>query len=87
MLGPGSIGIFHVNDYPAIDRGKIADQDRVFPGDGVAPLADVLRTLRQIGYTGHLSLELFNREYWRRDPHEVARTGLEKLRAAVKAVN
>jgi sugar phosphate isomerase/epimerase len=50
----------------------------------VAPLGDVFKTLREIGYRGYLSLELFNRDYWKRDPHEVARTGLEKLKAAVK---
>jgi 2-keto-myo-inositol isomerase len=85
LLSASAIGIFHVNDYPRIDRPKIVDQDRVFPGDGVAPLGDMLRTLREIGYRGYLSLELFNHDYWKRDPHEVARTGLEKLKAAVRA--
>lgn len=84
LLGPSAIGVFHVNDYPRIDRPKIIDQDRVFPGDGVAPLDDVFKTLKEIGYRGYLSLELFNHDYWKRDPHEVARTGLEKLKAAVK---
>ena len=30
-----------------------------------------------------LSLELFNREYWQQDPLTVAKTGLEKTKAAV----
>jgi sugar phosphate isomerase/epimerase len=85
LCGPHTIGIFHVNDYPKIDRPKITDQDRVYPGDGVAPLGDVFKTLREVGYHGYLSLELFNHGYWKRDPHEVAKTGLEKLKAAVKA--
>jgi sugar phosphate isomerase/epimerase len=85
MLGPHSVGIFHMNDYPAIDRPKIADADRVYPGDGVAPLADVIRTLNDIGYRGDLSLELFNRDYWKQDPHTVAKTGLQKMRAVVKS--
>jgi 2-keto-myo-inositol isomerase len=60
-----SIGIFHVNDYPKDkDRGAIKDADRVFPGDGVAPLKDVFKTLRDIGYRGMVSLELFNPEYY-----------------------
>lgn len=83
VLGPGSVGIFHLNDYPAIDRAKIVDQDRVFPGDGVAPLGDVFRTLKAVGYRGFVSLELFNREYWKRDPHEVAKEGLRKLKDQV----
>lgn len=76
----------HCNDYPAVPpRGSITDAARVYPGDGVAPLPQILRTLRLIGYRGVLSLELFNREYWKQDPKVVAKTGLEKMRAAVKA--
>jgi sugar phosphate isomerase/epimerase len=81
LLSGPAVGIFHVNDYPPIDRAKIVDQDRVYPGDGVAPLADVFKSLRAIGYAGHLSLELFNRTYWQQDPLSVAKTGLEKLKA------
>jgi sugar phosphate isomerase/epimerase len=86
LLQGNAIGIFHVNDYPKDkDRTAIKDADRVFPGDGVAPLGLVFRTLRDIGYRGMVSLELFNPEYYKRDAFEVVRTGLEKTRAAVKA--
>jgi len=86
ILQGKAIGIFHVNDYPKDkDRKSIKDADRVYPGDGVAPLADVFRTLRDVGYRGMLSLELFNPEYYKQDATEVAKTGLEKTRAAVKA--
>lgn len=84
LLAANAIGIFHVNDYPAIDRSRIVDADRVYPGDGTAPLADILKTLRQTGYRQALSLELFNRDYWKQDPALVARTGLDKLRAIVE---
>ena len=36
---------------------------RIYPGDGVAPLGQILRDLRDNGFRGYLSLELFNREY------------------------
>jgi 2-keto-myo-inositol isomerase len=85
LLGPQTIGIFHVNDYPKKDRGTIIDQDRVYPGDGVAPLGDVFKALKAVGYRGYLSLELFNHTYWKQDPHAVAKTGLEKLKASVRA--
>jgi 2-keto-myo-inositol isomerase len=81
MLSAAAIGIFHVNDYPKIDRAKINDADRVYPGDGVAPLKAVFATLKKVGYRGFLSLELFNREYWMADPNAVAKTGLTKLKA------
>jgi sugar phosphate isomerase/epimerase len=86
MLRGKTIGIFHVNDYPKDkDRSVIKDADRVYPGDGVAPLKDVFRTLRDIGYRGMLSLELFNPQYYKQDAFEVVNTGLAKTRAAVKA--
>ena len=76
---------FHVNDYPYIPRETVTDGDRVFPGDGVAPLTPIFRYLRDGGFNGHLSLELFNTEYERTmDPLTIARTGLDKLRACVR---
>jgi len=82
LLGPTAIGIFHVNDYPRIDRDKIVDADRVYPGDGIAPMKEIFATLKAMNYRGFLSLELFNKSYWKQDPHLVAKTGLEKLKAA-----
>jgi sugar phosphate isomerase/epimerase len=74
-----------MNDYPAQPpRAEITDAHRVYPGDGVAPLRELLRDLRRIGFRGALSLELFNREYWTQDALAVARTGLEKMRAVVR---
>ncbi len=85
LVSGAAIGIFHVNDYPKIERGTIRDQDRVYPGDGVAPLKELFATLTAIGYAGYLSLELFNRDYWKQDPNEVATTGLTKLKALLVA--
>lgn len=85
LLNGTAIHVFHVNDYPATPpRDMITDADRVYPGDGIAPLDAVFRHLREIGYTGVLSLELFNRDYWKQDALSVARTGLQKVRAAVQ---
>ncbi len=82
MFSSQALHTFHVNDYPADPpREAITDVDRVFPGDGIAPLAALLGDLRAIGYRGVLSLELFNQDYWKRDALDVARTGLAKMRA------
>jgi sugar phosphate isomerase/epimerase len=84
LLGGESMHVLHMNDYPAEPpRATISDEHRVYPGEGVAPLKTLLRDLRRIGFRGVLSLELFNREYWKRDALAVARTGLEKMRAVV----
>jgi 2-keto-myo-inositol isomerase len=84
-LNGATMHVFHVNDYPAAPpRETITDADRVYPGDGVAPLDRLFRDLRDIGYRGTLSLELFNETYYRQDALTVAKTGLEKTRAAVR---
>ncbi|MFL5339166.1 MAG: sugar phosphate isomerase/epimerase family protein [Gemmataceae bacterium] len=86
LLGRATMFNFHMNDYPAVPpRQQITDAHRVYPGDGVAPLKELLRDLIQIGYAGILSLELFNRDYWKQDAMLVAKTGLEKMKAIVAA--
>jgi 2-keto-myo-inositol isomerase len=85
LLSGNAVGIFHVNDYPKIARDKINDADRVYPGDGIAPLKEVFAALRKSGYAGYVSLELFNRDYWKQDPNEVAKTGLAKTKAVAQA--
>jgi sugar phosphate isomerase/epimerase len=85
LLSSEAVGLFHVNDYPAIAPSEITDADRVYPGDGVAPLGEALRLLHRIGYQGALSLELFNPSYWQQEPLLVAKTGLVKLKAVVDA--
>ncbi len=76
--------VLHVNDYPNLPRETINDSDRVYPGDGVAPLDSFFKDLKAIGFRGYLSLELFNAEYYKQDPLHVAKTGLQKTRAAVQ---
>jgi sugar phosphate isomerase/epimerase len=84
LLGPRALLAFHLNDYPANPpRSEIKDEHRVYPGDGIAPITELLRTFLEIGASPALSLELFNKSYWERPAAEVARTGLEKMRAAV----
>jgi 2-keto-myo-inositol isomerase len=85
LLSKDALHVLHFNDYPADPpRAAIADASRVYPGDGVAPLGDTVRDLRHIGFGGVLSLELFNRSYWKQDPLVVARTGLAKMRTVVR---
>ena len=83
MLNGKSIEVMHMNDYPNIDRAKISDADRVYPGDGDAPLNQILDYLAEAGFAGAFSLELFNRDYWKRDAFEVAKTGLAKMQQTI----
>lgn len=87
MINGGLIDVFHMNDYTA-DKGREeqGDADRVFPGDGSAPLPQILTDLEHLGGEKVLSLELFNRAYWEMDPLEVARTGLAKMKSIVHEI-
>jgi sugar phosphate isomerase/epimerase len=80
-LHPEQIAISHFNDCPAAPAANmLCDEDRVLPGDGVVDLHAWCAHLTAIGYRGYLSLELFRDDLWQRDPFEVARIGLERMR-------
>ena len=84
LLGPAAVPVLHLNDYHAdVPREKVDDSARVYPGDGGAPLTDILRLLHGTGGAKVLSLELFNRKYWAEDALAVAKTGLARMKAAV----
>ncbi len=75
------ISHYHIDDAssskPALSQ---TDPDRVMPGDGQIDLESEIKTLREIGYEGTVSLELFNADWWERDPAETLRIGLERMR-------
>ncbi len=84
LLSPASFHVIHMNDYPDHPaRESITDAQRVYPGDGIAPLTPLLRDLAARGFRVALSLEVFNRDYWKLDAAEVAKTGLAKLKQSV----
>jgi sugar phosphate isomerase/epimerase len=81
MLDGNVIDVFHLNDFTdQIPRLDQQDKDRVFPGDGVAPLHEVANIFKKMGGTKILSLELFNPTYYEMDAFVVAKTGLEKMK-------
>jgi 2-keto-myo-inositol isomerase len=85
LIDGAALPVLHINDYPADPpRDKIGDEHRVFPGDGIAPLDSILKQLASTGANTALSLELFNRDYWKRDVNDVLKTGLEKMKSAVE---
>ena len=86
QINGASLHVIHLNDYPqAADSSTLNDGHRIYPGDGAAPLRQVLRDLRDNGFRGYLSLELFNRDYWARSADENLKTAMEKIRAAVRS--
>ena len=84
LFSDAALQVFHINDYPSEpSRENMNDSHRVYPGDGIAPLTDILRMLGGERRSVTLSLELFNPDYWKQDPLEVAKTGLAKMKSEV----
>jgi sugar phosphate isomerase/epimerase len=84
LLGPNALQNYHMNDYPADPpQDLIKDAHRVFPGDGIGPVVEVIQSFRAVGATPVLSLELFNETYWKMPALECAKVGLEKMREVV----
>ncbi len=72
--------VWHYNDAPKEpERFKQRDGDRVYPGDGVLPLPQLLRDLWAQGFRGPLSLEMFKRSEWKKPAAEVAKIAMEKM--------
>ncbi len=87
LVRGSAIEMFHINDYPGdVPREEQTDAHRVYPGDGVAPIKEIMSELHEMGGVKVLSLELFNRDYWKQDALEVAETGLNKMKDLVEEV-
>jgi 2-keto-myo-inositol isomerase len=85
QINGASRHVLHVNDYPqAADSSTLNDGSRIYGDDGVAPYRHILRDLRDSGFRGYLSLELFNRNYWTRSADDNLKAGIEKIRATIK---
>ena len=83
-IRPGEILHAHLNDTPAMPRELLDMQSRVVPGDGVAPLAKILRKLVDRGYTGPITVELFWPQFQQADPFTLAKSIKEKSEAIFK---
>lgn len=86
-VGKPLVEIFHINDYPDVPpREMITDADRIYAGDGVAPLPELLKNLKNPDKPVILSFEVFNKGYYAQDPLVVAKTGLEKMKQVSKGI-
>lgn len=87
MLNPSHVDILHMNDYPAtLAAHAVTDADRIYPGDGAAPIKCVLKTLKRHDRPLILSAELFNATYYKQDALTVAKTCLKKMKKVVEEV-
>ena len=61
------IFIFHIDDSEDLSVGTLDDSNRLWPGEGIIDLDNIIRTLKKIGYNEMASVELFRPEYWEWD--------------------
>ena len=74
------ISHYHIDDAdPNKPAGTQTDPDRVMPGDGQIDLKAEIKALKEMGYDGTVSLELFNESWWQLDPKETLRIGLQRM--------
>lgn len=87
LINTSALEVLHMNDYPAnLPAAKITDADRVYPGDGVAPIKRILQILGKRDKPLVLSVEVFNKNYYAQDALVVAKTALSKLKTVTAAV-
>ena len=84
LIRPGEIGHVHFQDVPDMPRELLDNTTRLIPGDGVAPINRMLRTLADKGYAGPLSVELFLPRFQQGDPYEIAREIRQKSETVMR---
>jgi len=80
---PSKIFIFHIDDAEDLPVGALRDDKRLWPGEGVIDLGLILKTLKDIGYSEMVSIELFRPEYWDWDIEKIISTGKETTEKVV----
>jgi len=81
LLRDGELHHVHFEDVPADPPREILGQpNRVFPGEGIAPLRRIVEVLKRKQYAGAASLEMFNPAIQAMDPYLVAM----RARAAIE---
>jgi 2-keto-myo-inositol isomerase len=77
------IFVFHIDDSEDIPLDTLDHCHRMFPGDGVIKLKELIQLLKDKGYTEIASVEIFRPEYWEMDVEEVIRLGYEKTKKVI----
>jgi len=86
QVDPERLVVLHINDVEDVAKSDITDGHRLYPGEGVIPLQDILGAVLATGWDGVLSVELFREEYWQQDPLAVAREAKAKTVAVWERV-
>jgi len=78
--------LVHINDVESLPREELNDGHRLYTGLGVIPLVDELRILKEKGYRGFLSVEIFREEYWKENPEKISMDAKKNLDAVLAKI-
>ena len=86
LLGPGSDKIFtvHIGDAPDKAPLTLRRNECIWPGDGAAPIPEMLRNLKKVGYEGIVSVEIFDPGVQAMDPGFCIPLAYERTAQAMK---
>ena len=86
LLGPGSDKIFtvHIGDAPDKAPLTLRRNECIWPGDGAAPIPEMLRNLQKVGYEGIVSVEIFDPGVQAMDPGLCIPLAYERTAQAMK---
>jgi 2-keto-myo-inositol isomerase len=80
LLSRESLAHVQVSDIADVPREMASDADRILPGEGNAPLDELVATLARIGYTAAVAVELHNPRLWRVPPRQFGEIAITALR-------
>lgn len=80
---PRKIFVFHIDDCENLPVGALRDHHRVWPGQGAVNLDLILSTLKELGYSEMVSVELFRPEYWEWDADRTIEIGKRTTEKAI----
>lgn len=79
------IFVFHIDDCEGgIPLEDLQLNNRLWPGEGIIPLKELLNILHRKRFDKIASVELFRPEYWELTPEDAIRTAKEKTEKVIK---
>ncbi len=79
--------LVHINDVPVRPVHEIEDGNRLLPGEGALDLRAFVRALKQSGYAGPVSVEVFSEELNKLPPLHAARRACSATQQCLEGVN
>ncbi len=86
QLRKDTLFFVHISDAKDLPREIVTDSDRVLMGEGNFPIKQILAELRDIGYDGYISLELFSEQLWKQNPYDVSKRAYANLTEVIKSI-